>query len=175
MKDRLARQMLFDLRSAVRQAGLYPSGHPATEEIMAAAAGSADDLVRHLGGEVILTLVSDSLYLGREVLAHASLEFNSLLRQMQGRSIDAVTFLSPVAQGDIGDLALYVAGMSGDLPAEGTVRLNEGVFTLADLDAEGAFQGLRKAYARSLDVLRGIAVASAVDHEFDLSGATWAV
>ena len=175
MNERFARQMLLDLRSAVRFATLYPPGHPALEEIISTSTRSADQLARQVGGEAVLTLISDSLYLGRELLAHSSLEFNGLLRDMQGRGLDAVSFIAPVARGDVGDLVAFVAGLSQDLPAEGTVRLNEGAFSPAELDTEGAFQGLRKAYARSLDVLRGIAMASGADQEFDLSGATWAV
>lgn len=175
MNDRLVRQMLLDLRSAIRFAALYPTNHPALEEILTAASRSADTLARRVGGEAVFTLISDSLYLGRELLAHASLEFNGLLRDMQARGLDAVTFIAPVARGDIGDLAMFVAGLAQDLPAEGTVRLNEGAFSISELDAEGSFQGLRKAYARSLDVLRGIAMASGSEQDFDLSGATWAV
>jgi len=101
VNDRLVRQMLLDLRSAIRFAALYPTNHPALEEILTAASRSADTLARRVGGEAVFTLISDSLYLGRELLAHASLEFNGLLRDMQARGLDAVTFIAPVARGDM--------------------------------------------------------------------------
>ncbi len=175
MSERAARYLLNSLRSAVRQIGLYPAGHPAAAEMLRTAKAAADDLAREVGGEAVLSLLVDSIYLGREVLPHASLEFNGLLREMQGRGIESVTFLAPVAEGDIAELASFISGLSGDYPAEGTIRLNEGIFSMAELEEDRAYAGLRRSYARSLDVLRGIALAASVDQEFDLSGAAWAV
>jgi putative nucleotidyltransferase with HDIG domain len=175
MSEHLARVALNDLRTAMRQFSLYPPGHPAAEEIIDAAGRSADELARHQGGEAVLSLIGDSFYLERTLLAHASLEFNGLLREMQGRGIASVTFIAPVARGDLADLAAFCAGLSGDLPAENTVRLNEGPYSASDLGEGEGLGGLRRSYARSLDVMRGIAMATSAGQDFDLTGATWAV
>lgn len=175
MSERQARQVLADLRSATRQVTLYPVGHPATDEVLAATAASANQLAGIAGGEAILNLITDSFYLGREILPHASLEFNGLLREMQVRGIESFTLVQPVSKGDIGDLASFIAGLSGDIPAEGTVRLNESAFAISELESEAAFGGLRRSYARSLDVLRGVSMAVSAEQDFDLSGAIWAV
>ncbi len=174
MNEKLARAALYDLRSVIRQAALYPPGHPAVQETAALAALSANTVARANGGEAIVALANDSFYLDRDLLAHTSLEFHRLLRELQGRSVQSVTFLAPVSTGDIVDLASFVAGRGSDLPAEGTVRLNEAIISISD-EETGGFQGLRKAYSRSLDVLRGIGAVSGSDQEFDLSGAAWAV
>ncbi len=167
--------MLKDLQALARQMALYPTGHPTTGEALGAATSSADDLATAASGEGVVSLVGDSFYLGRTLLPHASLEFNALLRTMQARGIESITFLSPVAGADVADLGAFIAGLSGDVPAESTVRLNESPFSKADLESDSSLTSLRRSYARSLDVLRGVAGALESDEQFDLSGASWAV
>ena len=173
--DLRARQLLKDLHGLSRQMALYPTGHPTTGEALSAATESAEFLAAGAGGEVVLSLLTDSFYLDRTLLAHASLESSALLRTMQGRGIESITFLSPVAGADIADLGAFVAGLSGDVPAESTVRLNESPFSKSDLESESSFATLRRSYTRSLDVLRGVSGALDADEPIDRSAASWAV
>jgi len=176
VSERQAIALLMALRAAVRQYLLYPPGHPALLQLIDETRGAADDLARlDPAGLAAISLLGDSIFLGPSVLPHASLEFNGLLRQMQAVGLDSITFAAPVSAGDVQELAAFAAGASQDLPAEGTIRLNERPFSL-DHDEEGTgFGGIRRSYARSLDVLRGIALASQTTETFDLTGAAWAV
>jgi HD-GYP domain-containing protein (c-di-GMP phosphodiesterase class II) len=173
--DLRARRLLKDLHALSRQMALYPTGHPTTGEALDAATEAAEGLAAGAGGEVVLSLLTDSFYLDRTLLAHASLESSALLRAMQGRGIESISFLSPVAGADIADLGAFVAGLSGDVPAESTVRLNESPYSKAELESESSFATLRRSYTRSLDVLRGVAGALDGDEPIDLSVASWAV
>ncbi len=174
-RDQRARQLLKDLHALARQMALYPTGHPTTGEALTAATDSAEGLASGAGGEVVLSLLTDSFYLDRTLLAHASLESSALLRTMQARGIESITFLSPVAGADIADLGAFIAGLSGDVPAESTVRLNESPYSKSDLESDSSSARLRRSYTRSLDVLRGVAGALDTDEPIDLSGASWAV
>lgn len=167
------RGFLSGLRAASRQIHLYPEGHPALVELIGAGATAANRLAGD--DEVNITLIGDSLYREREILAHTSLEFNGLLRDLQTRGIESITLRPPVTSGDFHDLSAFVASLSGDVPAEGTIRLNERPYTRSELEQGEGFTGVRRSYARSLDVLRGISLALDVGEEFDLSGATWVV
>jgi putative nucleotidyltransferase with HDIG domain len=175
MSERVARAVLEQLRAASTQLALYPIDHPATGEVLAKLQQHADELTKDSVGEVVLSILGDSLYENRSLLAHASLEFNKLLRDLQNRGIESISFEYPVSEGDVHDLSLFAAGLSGDIPAGGTIRLNEGPFTRAELESDESISGLRRSYARSLDVLRGVSLALEVDEGFDLTGATWAV
>lgn len=173
MSDAAAREFLTGLRRAVRHVTLYPRDHPVIEEALRGATAAAESLARR--GEEVLSIYDDAFYLGTDALPHTSLEFNGLLREMEARGIESMSFHSPVSPADVADLAAFVAGMSGEVPAEGTLALNERPFTPADLESGGALSGLRRSYARSLDVLRAIGSAVRSEQEFDLSGVTWAV
>ena len=174
-RDQRARQLLKDLHALAKQMKLYPTGHPTTGEALMAATKSAEELAAGAGGEVVLSLLTDSFYLDRTLLAHASLESSALLREMQGRGIESITLLSPVAGADIADLGAFVADLSGDVPAESTVRLNESPYSKADLESDSSSARLRRSYTRSLDVLRGVAATVESDEPIDLSVASWAV
>lgn len=105
--------------------------------------------------EVVLSVARDAFYLDRKMLAHASTEFHSLLKAMDRRKIDSVTILSGATRRDLADLAALVVGKSSDLPAEGTVRVNDRALAVSDLDMR-PMSGLRKSYGDSLDALRGV-------------------
>lgn len=168
--------LLSAVRSLVRQYPLYPEGHPAADQLVDGTVEVAETLISaSVEGEVVLSLLGDSIFVGPSVLAVESLEFNGLLRQLQACGIDSISFRAPVARGDVADLASFVIGVSGDYPAEGTIRLNERPYTADDVDDRGPMAGLRRSYARSLDVLRGLTFASQAGESFDLGGATWAV
>lgn len=169
-----ARTALRDLQALARQMSLYPTGHPSVGEALGHAETSLEKLAAKEDGEAAITFLGDSIYLGRRLLPHASLEFSALLRTMQSRGIESISFTSPVSGGDVADLGAFVAGLSGDVPAERTIRLNESPFSRSELETvKGG--GLRRSYGRSLDVLRGMAASIESGDEFDLSGATWAV
>ena len=168
------RTALTKIRGAVTQLGLYPGDHPAVEEAVRHAAKAADDLVGAYG-DVVLTVIGDSLYLDRKLLAHASLEFHGFIRRLQASGIDSLSLSGHISQGDVVDLASLLAGRTGDVPAEGTIRLNTSPFSVSDLQSGEQMSGLRTSYARSLDVLRGIGMAVGVSQEFDLSGASMVV
>ncbi len=173
MSELGAHALLAAVRRAVRHVGLYPSGHPTTVETLAACATAAEDTAVG-AGEVVLTLVGDALYLDRSLLGHASLEFNGLMREMQERGIDSITFIVPVMPADVGDLAAFIAGVSDDVPAGSTVRLNERPLTLTELP-NPELAGLRSSYAGSLDVLRAIGVAVRSDVDFGMGAVAAAV
>ncbi|MDH3306240.1 MAG: HD domain-containing protein [Acidimicrobiia bacterium] len=175
MSDRHLRDFLNHFRAAVRQLTLYPEDHPALVDVLDRATTAANELVAENRDGSALSLIGDSVYLDRKILPHASLEFNRLLREMQARGIESVTFGGGVSRGDVHDLAAFVAQISGDIPADGTIRLNERPYSRSDLEADESFSGLRRSYARSLDVLRGVSLALEADEPFDLAGATWVV
>ena len=174
MSEPLIKQTLSGLRGAVTQLALYPTEHPAVEGSIERAAFAASSLVE-AAGETVLTILGDSLYHGQRLLAHTSLEYNGFFRTMQARGIDSITFDGFVSRGDVRDLAEFLAGKISDVPAEGTIRLNDSPFTSSQLSESGEMSGLRKNYAKSLDVLRGIGQAMGAGQEFDLSGATMIV
>lgn len=171
--ERMVRDFLGTLRRLTSQFGLYPDGHPLTDEVIGAVVRAAEGL-HNEDGEAVLTLLDDALYIGPALLAHASLEYNGLLRDMQARGIDSVSLLDPLDRADVADLGAFVAGISDDVPAAGSIRLNERPLTRSDLETS-ELQGLRSSYAASLDVLRGVGFAMRTGSEFELSGVTWAV
>lgn len=174
ISEHVARSALRSIQALTRQMSLYPTGHPSTGEALTEATAATDALAATGEGEAVITLLGDSIYLGRSLLPHASLEMSSLLRLLQSRGIESITFNSPVAGADVADLGAFIAGLSGDVPAEATIRLNESPFSRADLETDTT-GGVRRSYARSLDVLRGMAAAIEREEPFDLSGAAWAV
>jgi HD-GYP domain-containing protein (c-di-GMP phosphodiesterase class II) len=173
MNEKKVREFLAVLRRHIHQLGLYPSDHPlhlegadsmlrATKEIMTA------------DGEIVFTILDDTIYLGPQLLAYTSLEFNGLLRMMQKRGIDSVTLIDPVSREDLGEFADFIASVSDDVPAGGTVRLNERPLSRSDLELSEMGE-LRQSYAASLDVLRNIGFALKNGADFELGGVALAV
>ncbi len=172
MSERRAEALLTALRRAVRHVALYPVGHPLVEEALHSGADAANEVA--LGGEAVLTMLDDAFYLGTELLGHASLEFNGMLREMQQRGIDSITMIKPVAAADLAELAAFIAGTSDDVPAGSSIRLNERPLSYEDLRKSDT-GGLRTSYTASLDVLRSIGMAVHNDGEFGLGGVAAAV
>lgn len=175
MSEVLVRDTLSGIRSALNRSALYPNEHPSVQEAIAGAANSSTRLV--MGSrEPVLTVLGDSLYLGRHLLAHTSLQYNGFIRTLQSRGIDSITFEGRVTEGDVTDLVSFLSGAISDVPAQGTIRLNQSEFTDADLETAGeGMSGIRRSYAQSLDVLRGVGHAVGAEQEFDLTGATMMV
>jgi len=109
-------------------------------------------------GEAVISIAADAFYLDRQMLANASTEFHTLLTSMKQRKIDSVTIQKGATRRDLADLAALVAGLSTDLPAEGTIRINERTMSTSDLDIR-PMSGLRRTYAESLDTLRGVSTS----------------
>ena len=120
--------------------------------------------------EVALTVGEEAFYLDRAMLPHASTEFNGMLRALQGQGVDSITLLSGCDRTDLSDLAGFAAGISGDFPAGGTVRLNERPLADSDL-VQRPVSGLRRSYASSLDALR----SASGGHRLDMGRAVDAV
>ena len=165
--------MLTSIRRAVAHMSLYPIGHPLIEEGVHAAAAAADEATGD-EGETVITIFEDAFYKERTLLGHLSLEFNGLLRDMQGRGVESITFIKPVLPADVTDLLAFVAGESDDLPAGSTIRLNERTFAHADLVGSEVAE-LRRTYTASLDLLRGIGSSVRADADFGMSGVAEAV
>jgi HD-GYP domain-containing protein (c-di-GMP phosphodiesterase class II) len=107
------------------------------------------------GREAVLSLVGDAFYLDRKVLANASTEFDSVLQAMKRRRIGTITIRPGASRDDVADLASLIVGRSEDLPAEGTVLLNERILSPSELEMR-PLSTLRRTYAESLDSLRGV-------------------
>ena len=167
------RNFLRALRRAIRQVRLYPAGHPLTEEAIKDSGRAVEELTE-FEGEIVITLHEDAFYLNRSLLPHTSLEFNGLLREMQDRAIDSVTVIRPVSREDMYDLANFIAGEGDDLPAGGTVRLNERSVGFSELEVS-PMSKLRRSYAGSLDALRAISGSLATDSGFELGRVVSAV
>lgn len=120
-----------------------------------AALESAAEVLTAGSGEAVLSVVGDAFYLGPKMLAHASTEFDAMLKDFKARKIDSVTILTGATRNDLSDLAALVAGVSDDLPAERTVRLNDRHMRTSDLEVR-PMHGLRRSYSFSLDTLRGV-------------------
>jgi HD-GYP domain-containing protein (c-di-GMP phosphodiesterase class II) len=163
VNEGLVQDFLQAFRRVSRQIGLYPEDHPLTEEALQGA-GIALASLAGVSSELVLALRDNAFYLDGVLLPHTSLEFNSLNQEMKQRDIRAVTFLLPVSPSDLFDLAAFVAGSSDDLPAEGSIRLNDNVAG----DGGEDMSPLRHSYAGSLHVLRSTSDSMAREGAFDL-------
>ncbi len=173
MNERLPAAFLKALRRLVRQVGLFPVGHPLTDEAIASATDAAGDLVGD-DGEVVLTVLDNAYYHNRALLPHTSLEYHVLMREMQARGVESVKLIRPVSSQDLLDLAAFIGALSDDLPADGTVLLNEVFLTASDVTSS-SMEGLRASYRGSLDALRVVTGTMASQGTFELTGVIEAV
>ncbi len=173
MNERIPAAFLKALRRLVRQVALFPSGHPLTDEATLAAADAATDLVGE-DGELVVTILENAFYHNRTLLPHTSLEYHVLMREMQARGVESVKLIRPVSNQDLVDLASFIGGTSDDLPADGTILLNEVFLTSSDVDTT-AMSELRTSYAGSLDALRVVTGTMASQGTFELTGVVDAV
>ncbi|MFQ5947423.1 MAG: HD-GYP domain-containing protein [Acidimicrobiia bacterium] len=169
MNEQPAGALMMALRRAVSCLRLYGQDHPLTAESLAEAAEAAT-ILTGAEGRAVVTLLDDAFYLDRALLAATSLEFNGILRQMQERSIESITFVGPVRHGDIGHLVVFLCSQADDIPPSSAIVLNETPMSRAELD-DSEMIGLRSSYASSLDVLRSIGVAVQRGSSFELSAA----
>lgn len=166
MNERLSAAFLRSLRRLVRQVMLYPERHPLTTEALIACQDATQDL-GVVAPESVISILEDAFYYDRSLLAHTSLEFHVLLGEMQQRDIESITLLHPVSGPDLTDLAKFIGNVSGDLPADGTIRLNERHLSHADVTTN-PMSGLRGAYTESIDAVRFSVAMMSTDHEIEL-------
>jgi HD-GYP domain-containing protein (c-di-GMP phosphodiesterase class II) len=157
-------------RRASLQVGLYPEDHPIIAEAMSPVVAEAEALT--VGApEVVLAIREDGMFLDGLLLPHISLEFDSLFHDMRGREIVSVTLVPPVSHADLFDLAGFVSGASDDLPAEGSIRLNETPMG----DGGRGVSRIRRSYATGLATLRTATDSMAREGAFDLRSILGAV
>ena len=173
MREDLARGTLLALQRLMKQMALYPLEHPSVDEAMhhtmeATAAMCEDE------PDALFSIRDDSIYLNREILPHCSLEFNGFMEQLLDRGVESITFLQPVTENDMNDLVMLLLGRSDDLPAGGTIRLNEDQGWNAD-DELSTEARMRRAYAGSLNTMRSVTKVMARDGAFDLGAVMNAV
>ncbi len=164
---------LAALRRLSCQVGLYPEGHPVTEEAVAAALQATGRLLG-ADAEVVLTIHQEAFFRDRDIVPHTSLEYRGLLQEMERRGIESLTFTHPVSAADLFDLGAFVGGCSGDLPADGTIRLNEAMAFDLDLATTPANR-LRASYGHVLDAVRKVTGAIATRGAFELGTVVTAV
>jgi HD-GYP domain-containing protein (c-di-GMP phosphodiesterase class II) len=160
MSELLGRNFLRALSHVGQR--LSRDGDEELREAAVTALADAAEVLTAGSGEAIITVAADSFYLDRQMLAHASTEFHTLLKSMKQRRIDSVTIRKGATRRDLRDLAALVVGHSSDLPAEGTVRINERAMSTSDLDIR-PMSGLRRSYAESLDTLRGVSASRTLE------------
>lgn len=153
MSELLAREFLRALFHASQR--MTATGSEGAVEDAIGALEAAATALTISGREAVLSVVGDAFYLDRRLLANASTEFDSVLQQMKARRIDTVTVTSAADSRDLADLAALIAGRSDDLPAGGTVLLNERFLSPGDLEMR-PLSALRKTYSDSLDSLREV-------------------
>ncbi|MBT8197564.1 MAG: HD domain-containing protein, partial [Acidimicrobiia bacterium] len=132
-----------------------------------------EDMVGDIG-DMTLIIHDSALYRDRGLLPHASLEFEGMMREMEKRAIESVTLLSPTSRDDIYDFGAFIAGISDDLPADGTVRLNERTFSDMELD-NSPLANLRRSYASSVDAVRTATRSLARGEGFEINTVVRAV
>lgn len=173
MSDLLGMSFLRALSNASRRMERDDS-EAGIDDALTALVGAADVLAAG-PGEAILSVVGDAFYLGRKLLANASTEFDGMLSDLKAQKIDSITLSRGATRSDLTDLAALLAGTSDQLPAEGTVRLNERGLRPSDLEIRPLHE-LRRSYSFSLDTLRDVSrggslhldgVAEAVDEFID--------
>jgi HD-GYP domain-containing protein (c-di-GMP phosphodiesterase class II) len=166
MSERQVAEVLKSIRRLVHQVGLYPEGHPQTDEAIQLAAKSVETFLQG-EGETVLTIHEDAFFRNRTVVPHASLEYRGLLQDMQMRGVESITFADPVSSADLYDLAAFIGGTTNDVPADGTVRLNEGYAIDPEMDDTPAAR-LRGSYGQTLDAMRFVTSAMITRGAFEL-------
>jgi len=171
--DDHARMFLSSLKRAASAVQLYPAEHPLVGEAAAGAVSAAANLNED-EGSVVLSVVNDAFYLNRRLLPQSTLEHRTMMAQFNEQGIDSLTLRHPVTATDVIELGLFLNGSTGDVPADGSLRLNDRPFTEADLREAATMSKLKRSYASSIDILRGVAAATS-EKSFDLNPAVWAV
>lgn len=175
MADQTVTEFLGALRKAVSNVQLYPEGHPYSDEAIRSLSIHVPAITQ-AEPQSVLSLVGGAFYLNRQVMPQSSIEHRSMVHTMERRGLESITLREGATTGDLRELAGFLSGESGDVPAEGTVVLNERPYSRAELEAEAGLSGLRRSYASSIDLLRGVSAASLdPEAQADLESAVWSV
>jgi HD-GYP domain-containing protein (c-di-GMP phosphodiesterase class II) len=174
MREIAIGQFLGSLRRAVASVHLYPGGHPQSEMAL--------DMLTETTGiltagteQVAISMMDNAFYLDRSLLPQVSLEYRDLYRLLHGRGLDSITISDGATIGDLAELAGFLADEGSDLPAEGTVRLNERPYNRSDLLKQASMSEIRHSYAASLDFMHGVAESMEADIGADITDAVWTV
>lgn len=161
MSELTGRSFLRALLHAGQQIREHPEGHHSVEDALTALERAADVLTS-ADSEAIITVTADGVFLGTEMLPHATLEFNGLLCDMREVGVDSITMVPGPDRRDLLDLAALVSGASRDLPVGGTIHLNERPLAPAELH-HAPVSGLRRSYASSLEALRNVSAGGRLE------------
>lgn len=174
MREIAIGQFLGSLRRAVASVHLYPGGHPQSEMALDLLTETAGTLTAGTE-QVALSMMDNAFYLDRHLLPQVSLEYRDLYRLLHGRGLDSITISDGATFGDLAELAGFLAEEGSDLPAEGTVRLNERPYNRSDLLKQASMSDIRHSYAASLDFMHGVAESMEADIGADITDAVWTV
>ncbi len=163
------------LRRAVANVHLYPKGHPQGELALDMLTETAGALTAG-NDQVVLSMMDNAFYLDRQLLPQASLEYRDVYRLLHGHGLDSISIVGRATTGDLAELAAFLAAEGSDVPAEGTVLLNERPYNRSELLKHAAMSEIRHSYAASLDFLHGVADSMGTeDGGADISDAVWTV
>jgi HD-GYP domain-containing protein (c-di-GMP phosphodiesterase class II) len=174
MREQLTTDFLGSLRRAVSNVHLYPKGHPQSEialDMLTEATGSMTTGV----DQAVLSMMDNAFYLERNLLPQASLEYRDVYRLLRSRGLDSLSFVGRPTMGDLAELAEFLAREGSDIPADGTVRLNERPYNRSELLKQGSLSDIRHSYTTSLDFLHGVAESMAEEEGADINDAVWTV
>ncbi|MGI9649093.1 MAG: HD-GYP domain-containing protein [Acidimicrobiia bacterium] len=174
MREQSSVDFLGALRRAVSNVHLYPRGHPQSDQALAMLTDTAGSLTAG-SDHITLSMMDSAFYLDRQLLPNASLEHRDVYRLLHGHGLDSVTIAAGATTGDLAELAEFLASEGSDLPAEGTVLLNDRPFNRSDLIKQASMSEIRHSYAASLDFLHGVAESMTLDDGADISDAVWTV
>jgi len=167
-------RFLASLRRAISAVGLYPLDHPTAREAVEQAARSAA-MVTEEDGRVVLSVVEGAFYLDKVLLPQASLELGPLVEAFDERGLSSISLKHPVSASDLEELAVFISSDSSDVPADGTIKINERPFSKAELKDAVRLSNLRRSYASALDLLRGVTAAADGGEAFELTDVASAV
>jgi putative nucleotidyltransferase with HDIG domain len=142
------------LRRAASYARLYGLNHALTATACAEAAESADRLAG-ADDRTALAIRDDSLFLNRKLLATTSLEFNGLIKAIQGAGIENIAFEDRVDPNDITSLVAMIGGLAEEYEGGQSIALNEQVVGVGVLESSPTTD-LRRSYTHSLGLLRNV-------------------
>jgi len=174
MGEKATGEFLSSLRRAVSNVHLYPKGHPQSDVALDMLAETTGTLAAGFD-QVVLSLMDNAFYLERQLLPQASLEYRDVYRLLRDRGLDSLSLVGRPTIGDLAELADFLASEGSDIPADGTIRLNERPYNRSELLKAASISEIRHSYTASLDFLQGVAESMADDDGADISDAVWTV
>lgn len=174
MSERATSEFLGSLRRAVSNVHLYPKGHPQSDVALDMLTETSGTLAAGFD-QIVLSLMDNAFYLDRQLLPQASLEYRDVYRLLHGRGLDSLSIVGRPTIGDLGELADFLASEGSDIPADGTIRLNERPYNRSELLKAATMSEIRHSYTASLDFLQGVAESMDDDDGADIGDAVWTV